>query len=90
MSVSVEVPQNLGGESVTEAIVAAFTKSIGDFVEAEEVLVELETDKISVDVVAPVSGTVTAFKFEIDDTVAPGDVIAVIEPGSRRVRSRVR
>ncbi len=82
MSVSVEVPQNLGGESVTEAIVAAFTKSIGDFVEAEEVLVELETDKISVDVVAPVSGTVTAFKFEIDDTVAPGDVIAVIEPGA--------
>ncbi len=81
MSVSVEVPQNLGGESVTEAIVAAFTKSIGDFVEAEEVLVELETDKISVDVVSPVSGTITAYKFEIDDTVAPGDVIVIIEPG---------
>ncbi len=79
MSVTVEVPTL--GESVTEAIIAEWLKSEGDFVEQDEILVELETDKITVSVPAPVSGTLTSLKASLDDTVNVGDVIAEIEPG---------
>ena len=81
MSVPVEVPTL--GESVTEAIIAEWLKKEGEFVEEDEIIAELDTDKISVEVPSPVSGTVSALKFEIDDSVNPGDVIAEIEPGER-------
>jgi 2-oxoglutarate dehydrogenase E2 component (dihydrolipoamide succinyltransferase) len=77
MTVSVEVPSL--GESVTEGIIAEWRKSEGDFVEQDEVLAELDTDKISIDVPAPVSGVVTSLKFDIDDDVAVGEVIAEID-----------
>lgn len=81
MSVPVEVPTL--GESVTEAIIAEWLKKEGEFVAEDEIIAELDTDKISVEVPAPVSGTVSALKFEIDDSVTPGDVIAEIEPGEQ-------
>ncbi len=81
MTVPVEVPQL--GESVTEAFVAEWLKKEGEFVEEDEIVVELETDKITVEVPAPVSGTISVLKFDIDDTVNPGDVIAEIEAGER-------
>jgi 2-oxoglutarate dehydrogenase E2 component (dihydrolipoamide succinyltransferase) len=79
MSVSVEVPSL--GESVTEGYVAEWKKKEGDYIEEDEVLLELETDKITVAVPSPVSGTITSLKAEIDDAVAVGTVIAEIEPG---------
>jgi 2-oxoglutarate dehydrogenase E2 component (dihydrolipoamide succinyltransferase) len=79
MSVSVEVPAL--GESVTEGYVAEWKKNEGDYIAEDEVLVELETDKITITVPSPVSGTITALKFDIDDAVAVGEVIAEIEPG---------
>ncbi len=81
MSVPVEVPKL--GESVTEAFVAEWLKKEGEFVAEDEIVVELETDKITVEVPAPVSGTIATLKFDIDDTVNPGDVIAEIEKGER-------
>lgn len=77
MSVSVEVPSL--GESVTEAIIASWTKKPGDYIEADEILVELETDKVSVELPSPVSGVIKEFKADVDDTVNVGDVIAIIE-----------
>jgi len=81
MSVSVEVPSL--GESVTEAIIASWSKQPGDFIEADEILVELETDKVSVELPSPISGVITELKANIDDTVNVGDVIAVIEPAEK-------
>jgi 2-oxoglutarate dehydrogenase E2 component (dihydrolipoamide succinyltransferase) len=79
MSVTVEVPSL--GESVTEGYIAEWKKKEGDYIEEDEVLLELETDKITVTVPSPVSGTITSLKFGIDDAVAVGEVIAEIEPG---------
>ncbi len=79
MSVSVEVPEL--GESVTEAIIAVWNKEPGEYIEQDEILVELETDKVAVEVPAPTSGTIKELKAEIDDTVNVGDLIAIIEPG---------
>jgi 2-oxoglutarate dehydrogenase E2 component (dihydrolipoamide succinyltransferase) len=81
MSVTVSVPTL--GESVTEAIVSEWLKKVGDFVEQDEILVELETDKITVAVPAPVSGVIKALKAASESTVNVGDVIAEIEPGAR-------
>jgi 2-oxoglutarate dehydrogenase E2 component (dihydrolipoamide succinyltransferase) len=81
MSVPVEVPAL--GESITEAIVAEWVKNEGDFVEEDEILVELETDKITVSVPAPVAGVLKTRKADLDETVEVGDVIAEIEPGER-------
>ncbi|MEZ4460580.1 MAG: 2-oxoglutarate dehydrogenase complex dihydrolipoyllysine-residue succinyltransferase [bacterium] len=81
MSVTVSVPTL--GESVTEAIVSEWLKKEGDFVEQDEVLVELETDKITVSVPAPVAGFIKTLKASAEDTVNVGDVIAEIEPGAR-------
>ncbi len=79
MSVSVEVPAL--GESVTEAIIAEWLKSEGDFINEDETLVELETDKITVSVPSPITGKIVSLKASLDDTVEVGDVIAEIEPG---------
>jgi 2-oxoglutarate dehydrogenase E2 component (dihydrolipoamide succinyltransferase) len=81
MSVSVEVPAL--GESITEAIVAEWRKAVGQFVARDEILVELETDKITVEVPSPISGTIEAINAEADDTVNVGDVIARITPSDR-------
>src|SRR5690554_2349269 len=81
MSVPVKIPAL--GESVTEAIIAEWFKKVGDYVEEDEILAELETDKISVEVPAPVAGVITALNFKVDDTVNPNDVIAVIEAGAK-------
>ena len=81
MSVSVEVPSL--GESVTEAIIAVWNKQPGDYVEEDEILVELETDKVSMEVPSPVAGVLKELHAEVDDTVNVGDVIATVEPGER-------
>ena len=54
MSKDIRVPTL--GESVTEATIAKWFKKEGDFVKADEPLVELETDKVTVEVPAPASG----------------------------------
>jgi len=66
------------GESVSEATIAKWVKGDGDFVKADDVVVELETDKATVELPAPKTGTLklTAKK---GDTVKVGDVIAKID-----------
>ena len=58
MSTEVRVPTL--GESVTEATIGQWFKKVGDTVSADEPIVELETDKVTIEVPAPVSGTLEA------------------------------
>ncbi|QKS71171.1 2-oxoglutarate dehydrogenase complex dihydrolipoyllysine-residue succinyltransferase [Paenalkalicoccus suaedae] len=66
-------------ESVTEGTVAEWLKKPGDFVEKGEDIVELETDKVNVEISADEAGVLKETKFEEGDTVKVGDVIAVID-----------
>ncbi len=66
------------GESVTEATVGTWVKKIGDTVIADELLVELETDKVSVEVPSPASGIITEILAADGVTVAAGGKLAII------------
>jgi 2-oxoglutarate dehydrogenase E2 component (dihydrolipoamide succinyltransferase) len=69
------------GESVTEATVARWTKKAGDPVRKDEVLVELETDKVSLEVVAPEDGVLTDIAAAEGETVEPGAVLGRVSAG---------
>jgi 2-oxoglutarate dehydrogenase E2 component (dihydrolipoamide succinyltransferase) len=79
MPVELKVPQS--GESITEVQIGEWRKSTGDYVEQDEVLVEIETDKASMELPAPVSGTLTKILKGSGADAAVGDVIALIEEG---------
>jgi 2-oxoglutarate dehydrogenase E2 component (dihydrolipoamide succinyltransferase) len=79
--VDVVVPS--AGESVTEAGVGEWFKSVGDFVKADEALVELETDKAAQEVPAPVSGTIVEIVAEQGANVEVGALLARIREGSQ-------
>ena len=70
------------GESVTEATVARWTKKAGDAVRKDEILVELETDKVSLEVAAPSDGTLSEISAEEGATVEPGAVLGKITEGA--------
>ena len=78
MKVDIIVPA--AGESVTEADIASWSKTDGEFVEMDDVLLELETDKASMELNAETSGTLTIVKDE-GETVQVGEVIGFITPG---------
>ena len=80
MSTNVVVPEL--GESVVEATIATWMVKAGDQVNAGDVLVELETDKVNLEVEAPVSGVVSDLNAAEGDDVNIGDVIAVIQAGA--------
>ncbi|MFN4288579.1 MAG: 2-oxoglutarate dehydrogenase complex dihydrolipoyllysine-residue succinyltransferase [Brevundimonas sp.] len=69
------------GESVSEASVARWTKAVGDTVAKDEVLVELETDKVSLEVAAPRDGVLSEIAAGEGDTVTPGQVLGRIGDG---------
>ena len=66
------------GESVSEATVSTWFKKVGDSVEQDEMLCELETDKVSVEVPAPAAGVLTAIDAADGETVAAGAKLGVI------------
>lgn len=70
------------GESVTEADIALWYKADGDFVQMDEALLELETDKASMDINAEIDGILT-IKIE-DGTAQVGDVLGYIEPSDQK------
>ncbi|WP_332773657.1 2-oxoglutarate dehydrogenase complex dihydrolipoyllysine-residue succinyltransferase [Phenylobacterium sp.] len=70
------------GESVTEATVARWTKKAGDAVRKDEILVELETDKVSLEVAAPADGVLTEINAEEGATVEPGAVLGRLTEGA--------
>ncbi|CAM9019881.1 unnamed protein product [Wickerhamomyces anomalus] len=68
-------------ESLTEGTLREFNKQIGDFVEQDETIATIETDKIDVEVNAPFSGTIKEFLAQPEDTVEVGQDLLKIEPG---------
>jgi len=76
MATEIRVPTL--GESVTEATVGQWFKQAGDHVAADEPLVELETDKVTVEVPAPASGVLAEIAVNAGETVAVGAVLGAI------------
>lgn len=76
MSVEIKVPQM--GESVTEGTIARWNKKIGDSVSADELLVEIETDKVTMEVNAPASGVLAEIVANAGDTVEIGALLGII------------
>uniref|UniRef100_A0A2A4Z1Z5 Dihydrolipoyllysine-residue succinyltransferase component of 2-oxoglutarate dehydrogenase complex n=1 Tax=OCS116 cluster bacterium TaxID=2030921 RepID=A0A2A4Z1Z5_9PROT len=83
MTIEIRVPAM--GESVSEAEVATWNKKVGDAVVAEEVLVELETDKVTLEVLAPTSGVLTEILAADGDVVGPDAILAVMQEGDAAV-----
>ncbi|MEO1794339.1 MAG: 2-oxoglutarate dehydrogenase complex dihydrolipoyllysine-residue succinyltransferase [Pseudomonadota bacterium] len=79
MSIEIRVPTL--GESVTEATIGQWFKKPGDAIKADEPVVELETDKVTVEVPAPSSGTLSGISAEEGATVEVGAVIGAIAEG---------
>ncbi|KGB81221.1 2-oxoglutarate dehydrogenase, partial [Rhodovulum sp. NI22] len=79
-SIDVMVPTL--GESVTEATVSTWFKQVGDTVAQDEMLCELETDKVSVEVPAPAAGTLTSILAQEGDTVEAAGKLAVLSTGA--------
>ncbi len=80
MSIEIRVPTL--GESVTEATIGRWFKKAGEAVAADEPLVELETDKVTVEVPSPVSGTLASIAAKDGDTVAVGALLGAINEGA--------
>ena len=71
------------GESITEATVSRWLKNIGDQIETDEALVELETDKVNVEVASPVTGILSEIKIKKGKTVKVGSELGVVEPNGK-------
>lgn len=80
MTTEIKVPAL--GESISEATVASWLKKPGDAVQMDETLVELETDKVTLEVNAPVAGVLGNVSAAEGDTVEMGDLLGVIEEGA--------
>src|ERR1700733_13842824 len=80
MTIEVRVPQL--PESVADATLVAWHKKPGDAVARDENLVDLETDKVVLEVPAPTAGVLKEIKLPDGTTVASGQVLAIIEEGA--------
>jgi 2-oxoglutarate dehydrogenase E2 component (dihydrolipoamide succinyltransferase) len=67
------------GESVAEATITSWLKEVGDTIEMDEPVLEIATDKVDSEVPSEVDGVITEILFNIDDVVAVGQTIAIIE-----------
>ena len=75
------------GESITEATVSKWLKREGETVEADEAIVELETDKVNLEVPSPISGTLSEISFKDGDTVEVGAVLGSISEGNVDIKN---
>jgi 2-oxoglutarate dehydrogenase E2 component (dihydrolipoamide succinyltransferase) len=88
MATEIRVPAL--GESVAEATVGQWFKKAGDTVAADEPLVELETDKVTVEVPAPASGVLSDIAVKAGDTVAVGALLGAISEGDGKAKPAAR
>ena len=83
----VELPKM--GESVAEATITRWLKSVGDSIEEDEPIVEIATDKVDSEVPAPCSGKLKEILFNEGDVVPVGSVFAIIDPESNVITNEV-
>jgi 2-oxoglutarate dehydrogenase E2 component (dihydrolipoamide succinyltransferase) len=86
MTIEIKVPAL--GESVSEAAIAKLHKKVGDAVKADELIVELETDKVTLEVNAPANGVIADIKVKEGDNVKVGDLIALMQEGGAAVTAK--
>src|SRR6516165_6293860 len=84
MATEIRVPTL--GESVTEATIGRWFKQAGDPVAVDEPLVELETDKVTIEVPAPAAGVLAKIVAKDGDIVAPGAVLGQIADGTGAIK----
>jgi 2-oxoglutarate dehydrogenase E2 component (dihydrolipoamide succinyltransferase) len=80
MTIEIKVPAL--GESVTEATVGKWFKKAGDAIKVDEPLVELETDKVTVEVPSPTAGILSEIKAEQGATIAVGAILGLVKAGA--------
>src|ERR1700722_11044979 len=85
MSTQIVVPPM--GESVSEATVAKWLKNVGDAVRMDEPLVELETDKVTLEVNATRAGVISEIKVQTGGSVDVGAILGTIQEGGASVSS---
>ena len=71
------------GESVTEATVSRWLKAVGENVDSDEPLVELETDKVNIEVPSPLSGTLEKIDVKEGQTVEVGALLGSVSSSSK-------
>ncbi len=79
---AIEVTLPAMGESVTEGVILEWRKQVGDVIDADDILVEVSTDKVDAEVPAPISGTILSIHGAEGDTVAVGAILATIAPSN--------
>ncbi|WP_343221141.1 biotin/lipoyl-containing protein, partial [Oharaeibacter diazotrophicus] len=79
MAIEIRVPTL--GESVTEATIGRWFKKAGEAVKADEPVVELETDKVTIEVPAPASGTLAEILVAAGETVGVGALLGSLSDG---------
>mgnify|MGYP000208073034 CR=1 FL=1 len=78
------------GESVTEATVSKWLKQVGEQVNSDEPLVELETDKVNVEVPSPLAGTLSSINVKEGDTVEVGALLGEVNEGNANSKKNVK
>src|SRR3954462_13430578 len=87
MTIEIKVPAM--GESVTEATISKWFKKEGDAVKRDEPLLELETDKVTVEVPSPAEGAIESISAQAGSTVQVGALLGAIAEGKSRKTSAV-
>ena len=88
MSEKIVVP--VLGESITEATIAKWLKNKGDEIVVDEPVVELETDKVNVEVPSPISGVLSELNFKNGDTVDVGAVLGIISEANQENKTLIK
>lgn len=79
MTVNIIIPTL--GESISEATIANITKKVGDKIKQDELLIELETDKVTLEINAPKSGTISELNIKKGDVVIVGQIVGTLTEG---------
>jgi len=85
MTVEIKVPAM--GESVTEATISKWFKKEGDTVKRDEPLLELETDKVTVEVPSPADGTIESITAQAGSTVTVGALLGAVAEGAASAKA---
>ncbi len=85
MSIEIKVPAL--PESVSDATLVAWHKNVGEAVSRDENLVDLETDKVVLEVPAPAGGVIQEIKVSDGATVTAGEILAILEEGDAPQKS---
>ena len=88
MSEKILVPEL--GESITEATLAKWLKNKGDTINADEPVVELETEKVNLEVPSPITGVVSEVNFKNGDTVEVGAVLGTISESKNKKIEKIK